>query len=248
MRTRQCLVANVVLMAMSLQPYPMSPRNSPEGVCHMLETVSCTRILSQASMATLIHQVQDGMQAKGIKLRIDELPGLPEVFPKLDSDAGKVTAQVKPYPASKKPNDMRTPSLYLHSSGSTGYPKSIHFTYSRMLQWMAASKFVRHLFIRHAVIKRLCRRLWQGPRCAVRRDGAAQLPHHRSTHAANISTRYGPGGHCLHPTVARASGCGTPTERIRSRQAREVQCAFCVALLHRGKRRATLGLGTVPYS
>jgi acyl-coenzyme A synthetase/AMP-(fatty) acid ligase len=139
-------------MATSLQPYPMSPRNSPEGVCHMLESVSCTRILGQASTASLIHQVQNDMQVKGIKLRIDELPGLPEVFPKLGRNANEMAGEVKPYPTSSKRVDVRTPSLYMHSSGSTGYPKSIHFTHRRMLQWMAASKFIRHLYIRHVMI------------------------------------------------------------------------------------------------
>ena len=91
------------------------------------------------------------MQAKGVKLRIDELPGLPEVFPKFGRDAseGTATVETKPYAAAKKPGDMRIPSLYIHSSGLTGHTKSIHFTYRRMLLWMAASKFVWHLFIIH---------------------------------------------------------------------------------------------------
>ena len=111
----------------------------------MLETVSCTHILGQASTASLIYRVQNDMQAKGVKLRIDELPSLPEVFPKLSGDGEEVAAEVKLYPASKKPVDIRAVSLYIHSSGSTGHPKSIHFTYRRMLQWMVGSELVRCL-------------------------------------------------------------------------------------------------------
>lgn len=136
---------NMMLTIVSSQPYPMSPRNSPQGVIHMLETVSCTRILAQVSISAFVHQVQNEMEAKGAKIRIDELPGLSEMFPQLAGKISEASAEVKPYPASDKPIDGHAPSIYFHSSGSTGYPKSIHLTYRRMLQCMASSKFVRCL-------------------------------------------------------------------------------------------------------
>lgn len=120
------------------QPYPMSPRNSPQGVCYMLEATSCTRILGHAATSSLVYQVQSDMKSKGVDIRIDNLPGLHDVFPALDCSAQDVS-DVKPYPPSKQPSDLLTPSLYIHSSGSTGFPKSVHFTYRRMLQWMANS-------------------------------------------------------------------------------------------------------------
>ena len=44
----------------------MSPRNSPQGVCHMLETVGCTRVLAHAPTAGLAREVQNAMRAKGV--------------------------------------------------------------------------------------------------------------------------------------------------------------------------------------
>ncbi|EKM50011.1 uncharacterized protein PHACADRAFT_130503 [Phanerochaete carnosa HHB-10118-sp] len=136
-----CIAVILGLIRAGLVPYPISPRNSPQGVCHILETVSCTRIIAHTPTAALAEQVQSGMQAKGVKLRVDELPSLLETFPKLGRDANAIAAEVQLYPPPGKPVDVRTPVLYLHSSGSTGYPKSIHFTHRRMLQWIARDYF-----------------------------------------------------------------------------------------------------------
>ena len=111
----------------------------------MLETVSCTRILAQASTASLVRQVQRNLEAKGVTLRIDDLPGLPEVFPQLGGSVDAAHAEVKPYPPSDNPVDLRAPSLYIHSSGSTGYPKSVHFTHRRLLLYIGSSKSCSHL-------------------------------------------------------------------------------------------------------
>lgn len=104
----------------------------------MLEATSCTRILGQASTSSLIYQVQLEMQSKSAEVRIDSLPGLDDVFPSLFEDIQ--SNEPKPYPPASKPIDMNEPSMYIHSSGSTGFPKSIHFTHWRMLKWMANSK------------------------------------------------------------------------------------------------------------
>ncbi|GJE98682.1 putative NRPS-like protein biosynthetic cluster [Phanerochaete sordida] len=139
------------LLRAGFVPYPMSPRNSPQGVCHMLESVACTRVLAQASTSALVHQVQGELHAKDVALRVDELPGLPEVFPQL-CDGSEASAEVRPYPVSARLIDMRAPSLYVHSSGSTGYPKSVPFTYRRLLQWMASNVFGRSRDVLYAAM------------------------------------------------------------------------------------------------
>lgn len=114
----------------------MSPRNSAQGVAHMLEATSCTRILAQASTMPLVQQVQAEVAPKGVTLRVDDLPSLYDVFPNLDSKQKNVPP-VEPYPAAQEPVDVLKPCMYIHSSGSTGFPKSIHYTHKRMLQWAA---------------------------------------------------------------------------------------------------------------
>ena len=76
------------------------------------------------------------MQAQGVAVRVDELPGLAALYPTLGGDAN---AAVAPYPRAAETTDERAVTLYIHSSGSTGHPKSVPFTHRRMLQWVRHS-------------------------------------------------------------------------------------------------------------
>ncbi|KAF8174554.1 putative aminoadipate reductase [Pholiota molesta] len=69
----------------------------------------------------------------GFELEVLEMPPVLEIYPKL----GKETAQ-DPFMAYPKPAvrpDVDDAVLYLHSSGSTGFPKSIKETYKILAQW-----------------------------------------------------------------------------------------------------------------
>ncbi|GJF00095.1 acetyl-CoA synthetase-like protein [Phanerochaete sordida] len=137
----------VGIMRAGFVPYPMSPRNTPQGVCHMLETVGCTRIVAHTTTAGLVREVQDEMKTKGIEVRVEELPRLTTVFPKLGGDAN--AAAVAPYPKSSAATDMRANTLYIHSSGSTGFPKSVPFTRRRLLQWVQHNVFGKAWDVRY---------------------------------------------------------------------------------------------------
>lgn len=102
----------------------------------MLEATSCTRILGQASTLSLVYHAQTEMAAKGVNICVDNLPGLEDAFPAF---CGQPKTEVPPYPPAPAPVNMEDPSMYIHSSGSTGFPKSIHFTYRRVVQWMSYS-------------------------------------------------------------------------------------------------------------
>jgi acyl-CoA synthetase (AMP-forming)/AMP-acid ligase II len=115
----------------------MSTRNSVEGICFMLESTSCRRIVAHPINSPLIQQVQADMTKKGIELQVDVLPALHDVFPSLSGSSEAL--ETVPYPASEKAIDLNDHCLYIHSSGSTGLPKSVHFTYIRTLQWMRTS-------------------------------------------------------------------------------------------------------------
>ncbi|KAJ3543082.1 hypothetical protein NM688_g5900 [Phlebia brevispora] len=128
---------NVVLligmMYAGLVPFPMSPRNSPQAVCHMLRSTSCHRMIAQASMSLLIEGVKSEFDAEGYALQVDELPPLPVAFPKFGTDEVNGSLDEEAFPAAElKPGDM---VMYMHSSGSTGYPKSIPINDRMTMQW-----------------------------------------------------------------------------------------------------------------
>ena len=102
----------------------------------MLEKTGCHRILSQSSLAHLVSQVKEELDTKNYSLRVDDLPSLYDVFPQL-SETSAYTAP-EPYPAAP-PHKMEDLVMYIHSSGSTGFPKPIPFNQRIMMQWINSS-------------------------------------------------------------------------------------------------------------
>ena len=95
-------------------------------------------MLSQPSMMHLIEQVKDEMKSKGIHLRVDLVPTLHDLFPRLGGlDAPEITSPL--YPAPEIPHKLDDVAMYFHSSGSTGYPKSIPIKVVQTAQWMRHS-------------------------------------------------------------------------------------------------------------
>ncbi|TFK53343.1 putative aminoadipate reductase [Heliocybe sulcata] len=137
------------LIRAGLTPYPMSNRNSPAAVSHMLQKTSCHRLITtSASLNSLISGIKADLSAEGYELTIDELPSIYDVFPRL----GRETAAdpFTPYPpmTNCKPDDI---IFYIHSSGSTGFPKSIPHSNRTMLGWYSGPlgidmyKYSQHL-------------------------------------------------------------------------------------------------------
>ncbi|KAJ3555779.1 hypothetical protein NM688_g2383 [Phlebia brevispora] len=122
-----------------LVSFPMSPRNSVPAIVNMLEKTSCHRIITQSSLSPLISEVKADLEKKGYALQVDELPALQDVFPELSTKTNGMkrneTKELKPYPSRTKPVDMNAPLTYLHSSGSTGFPKPIPQTQNTFLSW-----------------------------------------------------------------------------------------------------------------
>lgn len=95
----------------------------------MLEATNCRRIITQASVSPLVEKVRATLERRGESLQVDELPSLYELYPRLarlmSNDVHlKGHAISDPYPPSKLPLDWSRITLYIHSSGSTGLPKS----------------------------------------------------------------------------------------------------------------------------
>ena len=109
------------------KPYPISPRNSAAGIAHMLEAVSSTRVIAQPCTEQLLEDVQSDMASKGVQIKVDMLPALADVLPCLATDGQQTAAAkaVEEYPYDNSTLDLMKPAIYIHSSGSTGFPKSI---------------------------------------------------------------------------------------------------------------------------
>ncbi|KAH8088917.1 hypothetical protein BXZ70DRAFT_954747 [Cristinia sonorae] len=123
-------------------PYPMSPKNSPEAVCHMLKTTHCHRIVTQPSISALVSAVRSILEKQDWVVEVVELPALHDAFPSLSTDPTGQYRDVSPYPPPQIPRQLKDVAFYIHSSGSTGMPKSIPFTEQIVLQW-ADSALIR---------------------------------------------------------------------------------------------------------
>ncbi|KIP12187.1 hypothetical protein PHLGIDRAFT_62555 [Phlebiopsis gigantea 11061_1 CR5-6] len=114
-------------------PFFVSPRNSVEAVCHMLRLTGCRRLLFNNPTAKLAVQVNADMSSEGIKLQLENINIFHDIFSDLLS--GRLTSiDTLPYPTTTVDIDMNLPMVYLHSSGSTGLPKSIPIPRILLLQ------------------------------------------------------------------------------------------------------------------
>ena len=113
----------------------MSPRNTAEATLKLLKETSCHRLLAtRTTLKPLIDEIQDKL-ARGDPnyiVSIEEVPPLHEIYPKL----GRENEQdpFEPYPSGPRP-PLDDVLIYLHSSGSTGLPKSIPQKFRSILSW-----------------------------------------------------------------------------------------------------------------
>lgn len=109
----------------------MSPKNTAPAVINMLKRTSCHRIICQPSLSTLLSAIQAELDAEDYALQVDDLPAIEIIYPTL---YGQDPARnFRLYPVGNKPV-MDDIAFYLHSSGSTGFPKPIPQRYVNMLE------------------------------------------------------------------------------------------------------------------
>ncbi|KAF9000304.1 hypothetical protein BDQ17DRAFT_1427303 [Cyathus striatus] len=134
------------IMRAGLVPFPISPRNSPAAVVHLLKVTSCHRIIvTPVTLGSLLDDVQSliSQETPEFGLEVEVAPMIAQLFPSL----GKEDAEhpFSPYPPHSrfKPTDI---CLYLHSSGSTGFPKAIPQRVRSIVEWGAShlSKSRKH--------------------------------------------------------------------------------------------------------
>lgn len=119
-----------------MQPFPMSPKNSGPAVINMLEKTSCHRFITQSSLP-VVSALEREIASSSFQLQVDELPDLFSVFPTLLHDQSTVPA-VLPYPPANRSISDDEAVIYLHSSGSTGFPKPIKQTRRTVIEWASS--------------------------------------------------------------------------------------------------------------
>ncbi|KDQ22274.1 hypothetical protein PLEOSDRAFT_1068683, partial [Pleurotus ostreatus PC15] len=121
-----------------LVPFPISPRNSPLAVIGLLKAVDCHRILgTNTSLKGLFAGIRAEVDKddETFSVSIEEIPSLREVYPHLGQE--RAGDAFSPYPEHLTTAGLSSITLYLHSSGSTGFPKVIPLTQLAILQWAA---------------------------------------------------------------------------------------------------------------
>ncbi|KAG0702280.1 putative aminoadipate reductase [Suillus ampliporus] len=130
-----------------LVPFPMSPRNSAAAVVSMMQKTKCCRVITtHHSLGSLI----DGITADFVshdtemsQLQFDEMPALKDLYPTLVGGSPNEDFHTYPHQASRSSeNDIL---YYLHSSGSTGFPKPIGTTNLTAIHWCATSCIAGHI-------------------------------------------------------------------------------------------------------
>ncbi|KAJ7785171.1 putative aminoadipate reductase [Mycena maculata] len=177
-----------------LVPFPISSRNSAAAVLHLLNNTDCHRLLmTKGSLSPLVDSVSAHLAATNppYELFIEEIPLLGQIYPHLGHETPE--DPFVPYPSPATRTALDSVAVYLHSSGSTGFPKSIPETHRN--------------FIHYAALDGLSEMAEMSPRQAV---GA--LP---AFHAMGILTQFirpilNGGTACIYAPVSTASAYGIP--------------------------------------
>ena len=120
----------------TFQPFPISPRNTAAAVVHLLKKTSCHHLLTtRTTLKDLLDSVKVELEATNpaYELIIEEVPTLRDIFPKLGVETKD--DPFTPFKTDYKPK-LDEIAMYLHSSGSTGFPKPIPQTHQTLLDWM----------------------------------------------------------------------------------------------------------------
>ncbi|KAJ7439939.1 putative aminoadipate reductase [Mycena latifolia] len=131
-----CIKAGIV-------PFPISHRNSASAVLHLLKSTRSHRLLAtKGSLSHLVDAVaaESSAQSPPYELSIEEIPLLGEIYPHLGRERKEDPFEHYPGPAMRTPLD--DVAMYLHSSGSTGFPKCIPETHRTILNFTNMEAFV----------------------------------------------------------------------------------------------------------
>lgn len=141
----------------------------------MLQSTGCRHILFNSLTSKLVSQVNTQIASHGVSLQLSDLDIFHDILSDLLSDqATTLSSAAYPPPAHETKLDL--PMLYLHSSGSTGLPKSVPVIHRQFLQNLRRSKFyVTRIFARPSTKLRCSSDIF-GTKRSSTRFGAMSLP------------------------------------------------------------------------
>ncbi|KAJ6611594.1 acetyl-CoA synthetase-like protein [Mycena sp. CBHHK59/15] len=124
------------LMTANFVPFPISPRNSVPGLFQLLRASSCHRVIATCfTLGPLLAGLKKHVAevAPDFVLNIEEIPSLAQLYPNLGAETANVSFQ--PYETEHSRPSLDEVGLYIHSSGSTGFPRAIAHTQRTIMQW-----------------------------------------------------------------------------------------------------------------
>lgn len=121
-----------------VQPFAISPRNSPEAIIELLVKTKCRRLLTNAYLKPLIDSIENRIIGTSLEegLQIEEIPSIASAYPHLSDES--LEHPFESYPSAPQRPSKDDLCLYLHSSGSTGNPRPIGLTHIFWIHWQGA--------------------------------------------------------------------------------------------------------------
>ncbi|KAF5378911.1 hypothetical protein D9757_008700 [Collybiopsis confluens] len=135
----------VGIIKAGMVPFPMSPRNSSAALLHLMRKTSVHRLITSTSTQPALKGVIDDLKAQlqtedaSYELNIEQVPPFGQVFPVLGRERAEDPFVPFDSRLVESPPKNEDKGLYLHSSGSTGFPKPILFTHRIIKDNAAAS-------------------------------------------------------------------------------------------------------------
>jgi len=132
-----------LMIITAFKPFPISPRNSAAAVVGMMEKTKCRRLITtHHTLGSLIGEIKTSFLTRDTteagQLQVDEVPILRDLYPTLVMDAPNES--FVPYPLPILRPSKHDVLFYLHSSGSTGFPKPIPMTNLTAIHWCSSRK------------------------------------------------------------------------------------------------------------
>ncbi|KAJ7141650.1 putative aminoadipate reductase [Mycena filopes] len=122
------------LMKARLVPYLLSPRNSAAATAKLLADVGCRQVLATSfTVAPLLTEVKEIFKQRKYAFTVADIPSTEAIFPRLGREV--FADPFVPYESCVSEAPLSSVAFYLHSSGSTGLPKTIPQTHQSILHW-----------------------------------------------------------------------------------------------------------------